>query len=113
MVTESIWKFYSAKSIVSELSRRMLAFLGDVDVMRSLQTQNVQSVKVLKLHLRKSWETRFQIRERPHVQIASTNSVSAPIYLQLECNAAEGRYFAAFQQINQPRRNFKTAENAC
>ena len=30
--TESILKFYSAKSIGTELSRRMLAFLGDLNV---------------------------------------------------------------------------------
>ena len=56
--TESILKFYSAKYIVSELSRRMLAFLGDVDVMRGLQIQKVQSIIVFKLHLRNG-STRF------------------------------------------------------
>ena len=63
--TELILKFYIGKSIGTELSLRIVTFLGDLDVMRGLQTQKVLLSAGKNLHL----------------QIASTNSVSASMTL--------------------------------
>ena len=60
--TESISKLYGEKSIGSEGSLRIVGSWAVLDAMRGLWHQNVQR------------EYKFQL----HLQIASTNSVSAP-----------------------------------
>ena len=67
--TESIFKFYSAKSIGTELSLLIVTFLGDLDVMRGLQTQKVLSGTDKNLHLQIYQDSRFQFRERVHLKI--------------------------------------------
>ena len=65
--TESIFKFYSAKSIRSELSRRMVAFLGDLDVMRDLSFKNVLVSTSKNLHPRICQYSMLQLRGAVHV----------------------------------------------
>ena len=74
--TEPILKFCSVKSIGSELSLRMLAFLGAIKVMRDLQPQKYQVMNIIRYIYK-------------YCRISGSKFVSAPTCCPVTCGTCE------------------------